>query len=146
MDINRLNQGEKIAGIAGVALFIFMFFAWYSVDVAGFSASANAWESFDLTDLILFVTAVAAVGAAIVAANGASASLPIAASSVVAGLGGFSTLLVLYRLLNPPGEGDVSRSIGIFLGLIAVAAIAYGGYLGMQEDQTSFSDEADRLR
>ena len=34
---------------------------------------------------------------------------------------------------------------GIFLGLIAAAGVAYGGYRAMQEEGASFSDTADRL-
>ena len=72
--------------------------------------------------------------------------------AVVAVLGGISTLLVLYRIINPPGGGevpglsvDVSPAFGIFLGLIAAAGIAYGGYRAMQEEGASFGGTADRL-
>ena len=40
---------------------------------------------------------------------------------------------------------DVGRSIGVFLGLIAAAGVAYGGWTAMQEEGTSFADQADRL-
>ena len=33
MDVNRLTQGEKIAGASAVLLFIFMFFDWFSYSV-----------------------------------------------------------------------------------------------------------------
>jgi len=39
----------------------------------------------------------------------------------------------------------VSRSIGVFLGLIAAAGITYGGWMAMQEEGASFSGEADRV-
>ena len=29
MDFTRLSQGEKIAGIAGILLFIIMFLSWF---------------------------------------------------------------------------------------------------------------------
>ncbi|HEV2858877.1 MAG TPA: hypothetical protein VGW80_10795 [Solirubrobacterales bacterium] len=35
MDIDKLTTGEKIAGIAAVALFISMFFAWFGFDNPG---------------------------------------------------------------------------------------------------------------
>jgi hypothetical protein len=132
MDINRLSQAEKIAGIAGIALLIIMFLPWYGK--GGFNV--NAWESFSYTDLILFITGVSAIALALIAANDADVGLPVALSSVVAGLGALATLLVLFRIFNTPGEGnvDVGRQIGIFLGLIACGAITYAGYLGMQEE------------
>ena len=40
---------------------------------------------------------------------------------------------------------DVSRKIGVFLGLIAAVGIAYGGWRAMQEEGTSFGDQADRV-
>ncbi len=35
MDLNRLTQGEKIAGVSAILLFIFMFFDWYGVSISG---------------------------------------------------------------------------------------------------------------
>jgi hypothetical protein len=54
------------------------------------------------------------------------------ASMATALLGGVGTLLILYQIFDTPG--DLDRKIGLFLGLIACAAIAVGGYLSMQED------------
>ncbi len=148
MDLNRLNDGERIAGIGGVVLLISLWLSWYGVpgvaDVAGIDTTANAWQSFDLIDIILFLTAVVAIGAALLSASGEAVSLPVAASSVVAGMGALSVLLVLYRIINPPGPGeaDLDLKFGIFVGLLAAGAVAYGGYRGMQEDAGSgtFSD------
>ena len=41
-------------------------------------------------------------------------------------------MLILYQVFDTPGDAD--RKIGLFLGLIACAGIAVGGYLSMQED------------
>ncbi len=149
MEINRLSQGEKIAAGSAIALFIFMFFKWFGaggeVDTAlgsvGIDASFNAWDSFDFIDLILLLTVVAAVGAAVVRATDTRVNFPL--STVVTLLGALSTLLVLYRIIDPPGSLD--RKIGVFLGLIAAALVTYGAYLAMQEEGTSFQDAADRL-
>ena len=148
-------------------LFIFMFFGWYgapdAVDEAvqqaqqaaetlGVDApieeadtSINAWESFDFTDLLLFLAAVIAVGLAAMTLAGASASLPVAGSALTCGVGVLAFLFVLYRTIDPPAEG-LEREIGLYLGLLATAGIAVGGYLGMQEEGTSFSEQGDRLR
>jgi hypothetical protein len=149
MDVNRLSQGEKIAAGSGVLLFIVMFFSWFGAsgdvealgNAVGVDTSFNAWQSFDFIDLILFVTVVAAVGAA--GAKAADARVDFPLSTVVTGLGGLSTLLVLYRVLDPPG--DASRKFGLFLGLILAAALTYGAWLAMQEEGTSFQDAADRV-
>jgi hypothetical protein len=69
-------------------------------------------------------------------------SLPVAGSAVTAGIGAIAFLLVLYRLIDPPG--DSGREIGVWLGLLATAGITYGGYEGMQEEGASFGDAAPR--
>ena len=76
---------------------------------------------------------------------GSSASLPVAGSALTCGVGALAFLFVLYRTIDPPAEG-LEREIGLYLGLLATAGIAVGGYLGMQEEGTSFSEQGDRLR
>jgi hypothetical protein len=160
MDANRLRTGELIAGVAGAALLIVMFFSWFGapdtvsaggveIDVGetagalGIDTTANAWQSFDFIDIILFVTAATAIGLAVATAAARTVALPVAASAITAGLGILSTILILYRLIDPPE--DASRKFGVFLGLIAAAAVAYGGWRSMQEEGTTFAGEADRL-
>ena len=151
MDVNRLSQGEKIAAGSAILLFIVMFFSWFGapdvaeevLGAAGVDTSANAWQSFDFIDLILLLTIIVAAGAAALKASGNTANLPAPASTATALLGALSTLLVLYRLIDPPS--DASRKFGVFLGLVLAAAIAYGGWRAMEEEGTSFQDAADRL-
>jgi hypothetical protein len=177
MDTSRLSQGEMIAGIAAVVLFVSMFLGWYSAgsglsdaereqaeqaielaDEQGVEVpdaardaldddgiSVNAWQSFDFTDLILMLAVIAAIALVAVAATATQVNLPVALSAIVAGIGGLALLLVLYRLINPPADG-IDRSIGIFIGLIATAGVAYGGWRAMEEEGTSFSDQADRVQ
>jgi hypothetical protein len=50
-----------------------------------------------------------------------------------------------------PGVGEVdtglevTRKIGVFLGLISTAAIALGGYMSMQDEGTSFGEARDQI-
>ncbi|MGH2953638.1 MAG: hypothetical protein ACRDK9_06400 [Solirubrobacterales bacterium] len=157
MDTSKLRTGELIAGVAAVALFIIMFLPWFGFDVGGgdvaedlgiataeVSADFNAWESFDFIDLVLLLTVIVAVGLAVATALSQTVSLPVAASALTAGLGILSTLLILYRIIDPPGDTD--REFWVFVGLVAAAAIAYGGWRSMQEEGTSFGAQADRLQ
>ena len=147
MDVNRLSTGEKIAGVAAVLLFISMFLAWFGIEGAGEalglddSITFNAWESFDFIDLILLVTVVVTLGAVLAQAGDAVIDFPL--FPVVAILGGLSTLLVLYRIIDPPG--GIDREFGVFLGLILSALVAYGGYRAMQEEGSSFAEVGDRF-
>ena len=77
---------------------------------------------------------------------------PVSLNAIVAALGGLAVLLILYRIISPPDFGsfggvsvDATLKFGIFLGLIAAAGIAYGGYSAMREEGATFGDEADRL-
>jgi hypothetical protein len=159
MDFTRLTQGEKIAGVSGVALILIMFiFSWYGVELAGESvpdSGANAWQAFGFIDIVLFITVAAAIGLALISASQTEVGLPVAASAVVAGLGILSVILIFYRIIDTPGDVgvvgeafdvDVVRKLGVWLGLIAAVGIAYGGWRAMQEEGTSFGEEADRFR
>jgi hypothetical protein len=155
--MENLRTGEKIAGAAGIALLLIMFiFDWFNVsaDAGGFEVSAggNAWEVFSFIDIVLFVAALAAIGLVLMSATQSQANMPVAMSALVAGLGILATVLVLYRIIDPPGLDnaedfgvDIGRSIGVWLGLIASAGIAYGGWQAMQEEGTSFSAQRDNV-
>jgi hypothetical protein len=165
MDFTRLSQGEKVAGVSGILLILFMFiFKWFGLEVnvvgppgLGFAASGeatrNAWGSYGFIDIVLFITALAAIGLALLAASEAEMGLPVAASAIVAGLGILSVVLIVISIISPPDFGadlsgtgiDHTRKIGVWLGLITAAAIAVGGYMAMQEEGTTFGDEASRF-
>jgi uncharacterized membrane protein YhaH (DUF805 family) len=159
MDLDRLSTGEKIAGAAGILLFIFMSFDWFSVDVSGTGGlvggigSGNAWDWLDVIPFILLLAIVAAVGVAVVRLTEADFEPEISMNAVVAILGGISALLILYRIIDTPGDSgsfggvsvDVNPAIGVFLGLIAAVGIAYGGYRAMREEGTSFGEVGERL-
>ncbi|HEX6601270.1 MAG TPA: hypothetical protein VF030_01380 [Solirubrobacterales bacterium] len=156
MDVDRLSTGEKIAGASAVLLFIFMFFDWFKVDVDGnglfsISVGGSAWEAFSYTDLFLMLTIIVAVAVAVIRLADALVEPPVSLNAVAAVLGGISVLLILYRIIDPPGDTggvpgvDISPAIGAFLGLIAAVGIAYGAYRAMQEEGTTFGDIGDQF-
>ena len=153
-DLSRLRRGEKIAAGAAVLLFILMFFDWYDVSVdAGpfgdFSVGGSAWQAFGILDIYLLVVVLAAIGLAVLTATERSPALPVTGAVILTALAALGTLLVLYRLINTPIDVDgldVGRTIWAFLGLIAVAAITYGGYLSMRDEGTSLTDVKEQAR
>lgn len=160
MDTNRLNQGEMIAAVSALLLLIIMFvFSWFGipdVDVSGIDDGFNAWQSFGFIDIVLFITILVAIGGALMTANAQSVNTPVAISAITTALGILSVLLILFRIIDPPGVDisgafvdenfDFERRIGVFLGLIAAGGIAFGGWRAMQEEGTSFGGEADRVQ
>lgn len=160
MDADKLSTGEKVAAVSGILLFIFMFFDWFGVEVSGaggFSGSVpgaggSAWDALDFIPIVLLIAVVAAVGVAVLRLIDSTWEPPVSMNAVVAALGGLSVLLILFRIIDPPSFGsfggvsvDGTLDFGIFLGLIAAVGIAYGGYLAMKEEGTSFGETADRL-
>jgi hypothetical protein len=157
VDPSRISFGEMIAAVSGLVLFIVMFLPWYGVSAnIGFgSFTANAWESFDFIDIVLFLVALLAVGMAVARAAGAMPSnLPAPPGQIVAAGGALAVLLILYRLIDTPGgEADVldvgveiSRKAGVFLGLLAAGGVTFGGYTAMKERATGQAPPVGRRR
>jgi hypothetical protein len=159
MEVDKLNTGEKVSAVSAILLFIFMFFDWFGVevsDVGGFSGTfsggGSAWDVLDFIPIVLLLAIVAAIGVAVIRLTDADVEPPVSLNTIVAALGGLSALLILFRIIDPPGIGsypgvsiDTTLKFGIFLGLIAAAGIAYGGYSAMREENLTFGDAADRL-
>ena len=154
-DRNRLSQGELIAGIAGIVLLIDLWFKWYGVNVSAggglfkdfnIGVSADAWQVFSVIDILLFLISLVAIGAAAARAMDRLPALPIPAATIVTIAGGIAVLLILFRLIDSPVDThgvngvEVSRKFGIWLGLIAAAAITYGGWRAMEEAGATFGD------
>ncbi len=148
VDINKLSRGEQIIGVSGIVLFIFSFFKWYGVDIGGgkvggvdipgFSASANGWD----TTLGLFAAIIALIMVAQIAATKfGGVKMPdlgsITWGQVHLGLGGLALLCMVIRLIDA-GDG-VGRKFGLFVSFVAAIGLAAGGYLKFQEEKSGGS-------
>ena len=160
MEMDKLNTGEKVSAVSAILLFVFMFFDWFGVKISGVSefsgdisgSGGSAWSTLDVIPIFLMLAIVVAIGVAVVRLTDADLEPPVSLNAIVAGLGGFAVLLILYRIISPPNFAsfggvsvDATLKFGIFLGLIAAAGIAYGGYSAMREEGATFGGEADRL-
>lgn len=158
MDLNRLTQGEKIAGISSILLFIFMFFDWYGVsfsnggETVDFGGGGSAWDTLDFIPILLLIAIVVTIGVLVVEASDTDIVLPVHGAAIITVAGVVSFLLILFRIIDTPTFADFggvsaegSVKFGIFLSLIAAAGIGFGGYRTMQEEGATFGDAADRL-
>jgi hypothetical protein len=152
VDLSRTSLGERIAAAGGVVLFISMFLPWYAVEATvrvpggpsfgGEAERLNAWQAFGFLDFLLFVIAAIAVAVPLLrVARELPRNLPASPPATLLAAGGFAVLFILFRLIDTPGpdidvsvgEVHMARRIGIFIGLLAAAAITYGGYSATAE-------------
>ena len=161
MELDKLNTGEKVSAVSAILLFVFMFFEWFGVKVSGVSGfsgtvatgeGGSAWDALDVIPIFLMLAIVVALGVAVIRLTDADLEPPVSLNAIVAALGGLAVLLILYRIISPPDFGsfggisvDATLKFGIFLGLIAAAGIAYGGYAAMREEGMTFGDVGDQL-
>ena len=111
MDVDKLNTGEKIAGVSAVLLFIFMFFDWFGVEglrrrrllAAAPDAGGSAWDALDFIPIVLVVTIVVALVNVVLRLSDSEYEPPVSMNVAVAVLGGLSTLLILYPDHRPAG-------------------------------------------
>jgi hypothetical protein len=143
MDTGRLRQGELIAALSAIALFIITFVPWFGFEaVSGLpenvqgvdtgSESFSLWEAESSLDIYLLIAVTFAIVPALIAAGGGAARWPIAPAAATTLLGAIGLVLVFIQLIDPPAELD--RKVGVFLGLFAVAGVTAGGWMGMQEE------------
>jgi hypothetical protein len=136
--MSELTRGNVIAAMSGLVLLFVMFMSWFEIGggsttavIVGLDTTQNAWQAFQFIDVILFLAAVAAIAAAGLSATGNSGRAPFPPETLAFALGVLSTLLVLYRILNP--VADAGRRPGLFLGFLASAGIAAGSWMALQE-------------
>jgi hypothetical protein len=153
LDFSRVRTGELVAGIGGLALFIFMFFDWFggglevtssggTEEVPGLGevpsepkveeTGISAWDALqDFDGYLIALTAVSGVALAALAAAGKRLRLGgLPRGEVTATLGAIAVTLILWRTLANPGDLE----IGIFLGLAAAVAITAGAVMALRED------------
>src|SRR3954464_14183895 len=123
--MNRLSRGERIAAIAAVLLLIDTFLDWYGSNLGG--RTWDAWGAFAGTDVLLAILVALTLAWAALRAIGRPLDLSVSPPLVIASLGALLTVIVLYRIVNQPGDNAViDVRYGAYLGLVLCAAVAYG--------------------
>src|SRR3954453_9342526 len=137
-----MRTGELVAGIGGLALFVFLFFNWFGggAEVTGSVVSGTAtlshpgisgWEPLtDLPGFLIIMSGVAGIALAYLAAAGQRVNVPVRRGATTALLGALAVLLILWRMF----AGSPTLKIGVFLGLAAAIAITAGALMVLAED------------
>ena len=137
MDLRRVGKWQWLTGLMGLVLFIDLFLPWFG---AG-GLTATAWQSFAFIDLLLALTALAAMALVIVTATQSAAALPKRYAGVLRWFGLACTLLVIYRLLKLPdaditltgGATEITRKVGLVLGAIVALALTVFAWLSAKD-------------
>ncbi|MFN8035083.1 MAG: hypothetical protein U0V73_04050 [Acidimicrobiia bacterium] len=128
--LKELSLGEKIVAAAGILLLIFSFFSWYSVDLGGFGTySRNGWQSPGSFWGIIAILLGIVMAAQVIVDKLGLAQLPDKLGSVGWGtihlIGGVvAFVFVIIKFLNESSH----TSFGFYLGIIAAAGLAFGGF------------------
>lgn len=138
MDLSKLTLGDKVLAGSGIALFIFSFFNWFSIDLGFRTYSETAWDYF-FTGTIPVLIGLALVGlvAATKLFDVKLPELPVGWPLVILGAAGLAALLVIIRVLvggDDEGTDLLERSFGLWLSALAVLGLAGGAFLKFQED------------
>jgi hypothetical protein len=133
---NALSVGEKIILPAGVVLFIVGFFPWYSVDLGPLGTyTRSGWESPGAIWSILAILVGLAMAGVVVVKNLGTVEVPdnvggFTWPKIHLGAGVAAVLFVLVKLANESSH----MGFGFYVGIIAAAALAAGGFLMFREE------------
>lgn len=131
--MTKPRLGELVAALFGLGLLAASLFPWY--ESGPHMGSLSAWEAFDIVDVVMLVAIVCAIGIACVDWFRISVSLPVAGSGTTALLAVIALILVLFRTIDPPGDGGVEREPALYAGLACLVGIIGGAIVGMMEER-----------
>jgi hypothetical protein len=145
--MRRIRVGEALAGIGAVALFVLLFSDWFSArgGVTGSGWSTLGWP---LVVLLVVVMGVAVVLVAATIAQAKPATV-VDAAAITFTLGALTLVIALVRVLvtQPDlglGLGNTAVSVepAGYLGLVAIAMTAAGGWITLADERTEAPESA----
>lgn len=138
-----MEPEQQLAAGAALGLFVSMFLPWYSQTntvVVGNAARAtraslSAFESFSWVEAAVLLVSAAVLTLLFARAEQRDFHLPGGDGTVVMIAGGWTAVLVFYRLLDKPGLQGTQRITatvgvqwGIFIALLLALTVAYAGW------------------
>ncbi len=137
-----LEPEQRLAAIAAIGLFVSMFLPWYSktdtVVVHGAAkateTSLSAFQAFSFVEAAVLLVSAGVLAILFGRAEQRQFQLPGGDGLIVLSAGGWTALLIFYRLLDKPGlEGNervtaaVGVEWGIFIALLLALGLVYAG-------------------
>ena len=129
--------GERLSWIAGLVLAVSAFTGWYadsSAEGEGPTVAVTGWHTGILGKLVFFL-GLGAVAIAALRAAGIVLPASVPESILVIAIGSLATIFVLIRVITIPDTfAFAGRGIGIWISLVAAAAVIVGGLLRANEE------------
>jgi hypothetical protein len=141
-NLNKLSTAEKAIAGGGILMLIASFFNWWGGSIAGTSFGSSGWGSPGAIWSVLAILVCIALAGLVLATKFGNVNMPDLPENVTWGkiFGGAAVAVVVLMLLKAwqiSAEDAGGFQIGFFLGLIAAAAVVYGGYTIYSEEKTS---------
>lgn len=95
--------------------------------------SWTGWQALTYVRWLLLLTALAGLALAYFQAAARAPAIPATLSVITTVLGGLSTLTLIARVIDTPGN-QLDRRAGVYLGLAAAIGIAYGGFASLRQE------------
>jgi hypothetical protein len=121
MDMSQSAFARLITGAGGVLLIASLFLPWAD----GEGVSRSGWELWTMADVLFLIAGAAAICAATTGGRFGLFRPDLSLNGATDILGVVTTILIGWLLIFDFPEGT-SREVGVFLALIAAAAVAGG--------------------
>jgi hypothetical protein len=138
-----IGYEQRLAALASLGLFVSMFLPWYSktntfVEHGAAKAaqtSSSAFQAFSFVEAAVLLVSAGVLAMLFARSEGRAFHLPGGDGLVVMIAGGWSALLIFYRLIDKPGlQGNqritatVGVEWGIFIALLLALGLVYAGW------------------
>lgn len=144
--MRRIRRGEALMGVGAIALFVLLFADWFK----GGGVSGSGWSSLgwalDVLLAALLVMVAITVGSILTRAK---VAIAIGATVLTTVLAIVTLVIALLRVLifQPDldlglGNEAVTVQVAGYLGLVALAMVAVGGWLAIADERTDAPDSA----
>jgi hypothetical protein len=132
-DASSIKRSTWLTGGGSVVLLISTFFSWGKFSVGPVTLNVSGWDTGALGKLVFFAALIAIILVVVDYMKVDVSQLPVPVSLALVGTAAAGLLFVILRFLFMPD--GLSRAWGLYLAIIAAAALAYGAWLKLQEGE-----------